>query len=232
MFGVAFLLYALFCLVMARRSEPDASNATGDAHAARNTNAAIQNAPPVAPTASVAALPLTLFGQSWKLAWTFWAHFSVVGVAFLAAVNLALERPNLDDFALLSLLSGLIYVSGAQMLQDARMVRGAGVFLLVSGLLWLGGHERARAWEGTSALLLTMSALSLVLARYNRQISDNRGAREPLAKAYVALGEWGGAFATLLAWSYASYNLFYAFADTFTQATAKSQRLAILPEPS
>jgi hypothetical protein len=202
LFGTAFLAYAFFCLLMARKSDEDSPASTSDAtaqHATGNT----QRVPREVSTAARAdGLPLVVFGKSWKAAWTFWAHFSVVGVILLAAVNLALEAPNSDEFALLSLLSGLIYAGGAQLLQEARMVRVSGVFMLASGLLWLGGYHGPHVWERTCALLLALSALALVLARYNRQVSDDTGAGEQLAKAYLTLSEWGVAFATALTWSY------------------------------
>ncbi len=229
LFGAAYLSYAAFCLWMARRSEettPDNSADTksaahttqgsehSDAPAPQNAPSFGQNAPPVEQNAPPAvsipapALPIPGFAQgaggaSWRLAWIFWAHFSVVGVMFLAAVNIALEHPGPNDFAVLSLLAGLIYVSGAQLLQDARMVRVSCVFLMASGLFWLGSHHPARMWEGASAFLLLLSALALVFARYNRQRANGHGTGEHLAQAYLTVGMWNVGVASILSCLYA-----------------------------
>ena len=207
LFGTVFLGYAFFCLLMAQKSEKDtpvsASDTTGTDSAIGDTQHTLRQDPSTVPSTH---LPLAMFGQSWRLAWTFWAHFSVIGVAFLAALNSALETPNVDEFALLCLLSGLIYAAGAQLLQEARMVRVSGVFVLASGLLWLSGINAPHVWERVCGLLLALSALALVFARYNRQVSDDTGAGERLSKAYLALSEQAVAFATVLTWSYVLAN--------------------------
>ncbi len=129
----------------------------------------------------------------------------MIGTVFLTAIHLALEPAAPNDFALLSLLTGLIYVSGAQLLQDARMVRVSTVFLMGSGLLWLDSRHPAQLWEGACAFLLTFGALALLLARYNRQRTDGHGAGEQLAKAYLATGRWNVWFATVLSCLYTLY---------------------------
>ncbi len=179
MFGSAYLLNAVGCLIFARAS---------------NRN----NIPEVASTPVGLDRPAS---RKWQAAWTLWAHLSVLLIVVLSAYQLASGTVSPNDFVLLTLLTGVLYTVGAQLLSEARMVRVAGAFLAASGILWLNANQPFRFWDGFELLLLALSAIGLALSAFNSRSHTSNSQSILLARAFRQTARQSVWLATIIAWT-------------------------------